>query len=127
MNGRGRARVVRGGEARRRGLTRPGARPAARELVHWDFTAVAPDVLWCGDVTQIDTEEGSLHLATVGDLFSRRMLGRTTATATRPRPSRRCRWPPSPAAGTSTGSSFTLTAAAIPDSTGRRNNVVLDR
>jgi transposase InsO family protein len=39
------------------------------------FTAVAPDVLWCGDVTQIDTDEGPLYLATTEDLFSRRMLG----------------------------------------------------
>jgi transposase InsO family protein len=39
------------------------------------FTAVAPDVLWCGDVTKIDTGEGPLYLATTEDLFSRRMLG----------------------------------------------------
>jgi putative transposase len=32
-------------------------------------------VLWCGDVTQIDTGEGPLYLATTEDLFSRRMLG----------------------------------------------------
>ncbi|WP_207926017.1 IS3 family transposase [Actinocrispum wychmicini] len=47
----------------------------ARDLVRRSFTAVAPDVLWCGDVTQIDTGEGSLYLATTEDLFSRRMLG----------------------------------------------------
>lgn len=60
---------------RRRSLTRPGRRPAAPDLVRRGFTAVAPDVLWCGDVTQIDTGEGPLYLATVEDLFSRRMLG----------------------------------------------------
>jgi putative transposase len=60
---------------RRRSLTRPGLRPAAPDLVRRNFTAVAPDVLWCGDVTQIDTAEGPLFLATVEDLFSRRMLG----------------------------------------------------
>jgi transposase InsO family protein len=60
---------------RRRSLTRPGRRPAAPDLVRRKFTAVAPDVLWCGDVTQIDTDEGPLYLATVEDLFSRRMLG----------------------------------------------------
>jgi putative transposase len=43
--------------------------------VHRDFTAVAPNVLWCGDVTQIDTIEGPVYLATVEDLFSRRILG----------------------------------------------------
>jgi putative transposase len=60
---------------RRRSLTRAGKRPVARDLVRRKFTAVAPDVLWCGDVTQIDTDEGPLSLATTEDLFSRRMLG----------------------------------------------------
>lgn len=36
---------------------------------------MAPDVLWRGDVTQIDTDEGPVYLATTEDLFSRRMLG----------------------------------------------------
>ncbi|WP_345580324.1 IS3 family transposase [Nonomuraea rosea] len=58
-----------------RSLTRQGKRPAAPDLVRRKFTAVAPDVLWCGDVTQIDTDEGKLYLATVEDLFSRRLLG----------------------------------------------------
>ena len=39
------------------------------------FTAVAPNVLWCGDLTEIDTDDGKLYLATVLDLFSRRLLG----------------------------------------------------
>lgn len=60
---------------RRRSLTRQGGRAAARDLVRRNVTAVAPDVLWCGDVTQIDTDEGPLCLATTEDLFSRRMLG----------------------------------------------------
>jgi transposase InsO family protein len=60
---------------RRRSLTRPGRRPAAPDLVRRKFTAVAPDVLWIGDVTQIDTDEGPLYLATTEDLFSRRLLG----------------------------------------------------
>jgi putative transposase len=60
---------------RRRSLTRPGRRPAAPDLVLRNFTAVAPNVLWCGDLTQIDTDEGPLYLATTEDLFSRRMLG----------------------------------------------------
>ncbi|MFI9576366.1 IS3 family transposase [Microbispora rosea] len=62
-----------------RGLTRPGKRPAAPDLVRRQFTAVAPDVLWCGDVTEIPTGEGKLYLATVEDLFSRRMLGYATS------------------------------------------------
>ncbi|MCO5967248.1 IS3 family transposase [Actinoallomurus sp. WRP6H-15] len=60
---------------RRRSLTRQARRLAAPDLVRRKFTAVAPDVLWCGDLTQIDTDEGPLYLATVEDLFSRRMLG----------------------------------------------------
>lgn len=60
---------------KRRSLTRPGGRPAAPDLVRRKLTAVAPDVLWCGDVTQIDTCEGPLYLATVEGPFSRRLLG----------------------------------------------------
>ncbi|MFC3823156.1 IS3 family transposase [Planomonospora venezuelensis] len=60
---------------KRRSLTRPGKRPAALDLVGRKFTAVAADVLWVGDGTQIDTDEGPLYLATVEDLFSRRLLG----------------------------------------------------
>jgi transposase InsO family protein len=60
---------------KRRSLTRQGKRKAARDLVHRHFDAVSPDVLWCGDMTEIDTAEGKLYLATVIDLFSRRCLG----------------------------------------------------
>ncbi|MFE5588610.1 IS3 family transposase [Kitasatospora sp. NPDC056531] len=60
---------------RRRSLTRQGKRKAARDLVHRHFDAVAPNVLWVGDMTEIDTGEGKLYLAMVIDLFSRRLLG----------------------------------------------------
>lgn len=60
---------------RRRSLTRPGKRPVAPDRVGRKFTAPAPDVLWCGDMTEIVTDEGKLYLATVLDLFSRRLLG----------------------------------------------------
>ncbi|WP_143591771.1 IS3 family transposase [Thermoactinospora rubra] len=60
---------------RLRSLTRQGKRPAAPDLVRRRFTAVAPDVLWVGDVTMIHTDEGRLYLASVEDLFSRRLLG----------------------------------------------------
>jgi putative transposase len=56
-------------------LTEQGKRAAAPDLVQRKFTAVAPNVLWCGDLTEIDTDEGKLYLATVLDLFSRRLLG----------------------------------------------------
>lgn len=56
---------------RPRSLTRQGSRPAASDLVHRQFNAVAAAVLWCGDVTEIATDEGRLYLATVEDRFSR--------------------------------------------------------
>ncbi|MFE7810371.1 IS3 family transposase [Streptomyces sp. NPDC057430] len=65
------ARTVR----RRSGLTRPGKRSAAPDFVKRDFTAEEPDLVWAGDMTEIVTEEGKLYLATVIDLFSRRLLG----------------------------------------------------
>ncbi|MFF5306741.1 IS3 family transposase [Streptomyces sp. NPDC013161] len=60
---------------RRRSLTRPGRRPAAPDFVRRDFTAEEPDLVWVGDMTEIDAGEGKLYLATVIDLFSRRLLG----------------------------------------------------
>jgi putative transposase len=60
---------------RRRSLTKQGKRKAAPDRVRRQFNAVAPNLLWCGDMTEIVTDEGKLYLATVLDLFSRRMLG----------------------------------------------------
>lgn len=50
-------------------------RPAAPDFVKPDFTAEEPDLVWAGDMTEIVTEEGKLYLATVIDLYSRRLLG----------------------------------------------------
>ncbi|MFE7528612.1 IS3 family transposase [Kitasatospora sp. NPDC057542] len=60
---------------RRRSLTRQGRRRASRDLVGRHFDAVSPNVLWVGDMTEVETGEGKLYLATVIDLFSRRLLG----------------------------------------------------
>lgn len=49
--------------------------PAIPDLVHGHFTAPDPDVLWVGDITYIRTWEGWLYLATVIDVFSRRVIG----------------------------------------------------
>ena len=49
--------------------------PAIPDRVHGQFTAPAPDVLWVGDITYIRTWEGWLYLATVIDVFSRRVIG----------------------------------------------------
>ncbi|MFE4963160.1 IS3 family transposase [Streptomyces sp. NPDC056660] len=60
---------------RRRGLTRPGNRPAFADFLRRYFSATAPGQVWAGDMTEIVTSEGKLYLATVIDLFSRRLLG----------------------------------------------------
>ena len=61
---------------RRRGLTRPDKRAApVPDLLRRDFTADGVDETWVDDFKQIDTGEGPVFLATVEDLFSRRMLG----------------------------------------------------
>ena len=67
---------------RRRGLTRPdrGADPVP-DLLERDFTARAPNQKWVGDFKQVDTAEGPVFLATVEDLYSRRMLGFATSDA----------------------------------------------
>lgn len=48
---------------------------AASDHVRRDFNPPAPDVVWCGDITYLHTGEGWLYLATVIDLFSRRVIG----------------------------------------------------
>jgi transposase InsO family protein len=48
---------------------------AAEDLVARNFNPTAPDVTWAGDITYIPTGEGWLFLATVIDLFSRRVIG----------------------------------------------------
>jgi transposase InsO family protein len=56
--------------------TTPEPTPAAiPDRVHGQFTAAAPDVLWVGDITYVRTWEGWLYLATVLDVFSRRVIG----------------------------------------------------
>ena len=61
---------------KRRSLTRPDKAAAPiPDLVRRDFTAEAVDQRWCGDLTEIPTDEGKLYLATVLDLASRRLPG----------------------------------------------------
>jgi putative transposase len=76
------ARVVK----RRRGLTVQDKTAAKRcgfpDLLKRDFTAAAPNLKWCGDITEIPTASGKLYLATVLDLYSRRLLA--AATSLRP-------------------------------------------
>jgi transposase InsO family protein len=62
---------------RRRGTTRPdqSARKAPDLLKRNFAPPTSPDVHWVGDLTEIPTDEGKLHLAAVLDLYSRRCVG----------------------------------------------------
>ena len=65
---------------RRKGLTKQDkTAPKFPDLVNRDFTAAAPNRKWCGDVTEIPTGDGKLYLATVIDLYSRRLLAAATS------------------------------------------------
>jgi len=56
--------------------TRPGrGRWRAPDLVKRDFPAVRLNRKWFGDGTEIPTDEGKLHLVSVLDVASRRVLG----------------------------------------------------
>jgi putative transposase len=64
---------------RRNGLTRQDkTAPKFGDLLKRDFTAQAPNCKWVGDMTEIPTSAGKLYLATVIDLYSRRLLGAAT-------------------------------------------------
>jgi putative transposase len=45
------------------------------DLVKRDFQPDGPNQLWCSDMKQIETGEGVLHLASVLDCFSRKIVG----------------------------------------------------
>lgn len=64
---------------RRNGLTRQDrTAPKFPDLLKRNFTADRPNAKWVGDMTEIPTEHGKLYLATVIDLYSRRLLGAAT-------------------------------------------------
>jgi putative transposase len=51
------------------------AHPVAPNLLNRDFTAEKPDEKWLADITYIATLEGWLYLATIMDLYTRRIVG----------------------------------------------------
>jgi putative transposase len=69
-------RLVARARRRRRSTTRPGrGRWRAPDLVGRDFPATTVNQKWYGDGTEIVTDEGKLHLASVLDMASRRIVG----------------------------------------------------
>lgn len=44
-------------------------------LLERKFTVLQPNHYWVGDITYVPTEEGWLYLATVIDLYSRKVVG----------------------------------------------------
>jgi len=66
---------------RRSGLTRADkTAPKFPDLLKRDFSASRPNARWVGDMTEIPTAGGKLYLATVIDLYSRRLLGAATSS-----------------------------------------------
>ena len=64
---------------RRNDLTRQDrTAPKFPDLLRRDFTADRPNAKWVGDMTEIPTAAGKLYLATVLDLYSRRLLDAAT-------------------------------------------------
>lgn len=61
---------------RRRGTTIrvPGVR-VADDLVQRGFRPDAPNVLWCADITYLETWQGRCYLAAIQDLYSRLIVG----------------------------------------------------
>ncbi len=49
--------------------------PVSPNLLQQDFSASSPNQKWVGDITYLWTDEGWLYLATVIDLYSRRVIG----------------------------------------------------
>lgn len=60
--------------------TVPGEHPVpAPDRIGRVFTAAAPNEKWCGDITYVKTWNGWAYVATVIDLYSRRVIGYAVA------------------------------------------------
>jgi transposase InsO family protein len=55
--------------------------PPAEDLVKREFAVKLPNRVWVGDITQIATRKGPLHLAAFIDLCTHRVIGWATATS----------------------------------------------
>jgi transposase InsO family protein len=49
--------------------------PIAPNLLERNFIAASPNRIWLADITYVETDQGWLYLATVMDLYSRKIVG----------------------------------------------------
>jgi putative transposase len=72
-----RLRHLRARQVRRFKVTtkRDKRHPVAPNLLKRDFVADRPNQKWLSDITYLPTQEGWLYLATILDMFSRRIVG----------------------------------------------------
>lgn len=49
--------------------------PIAPNVLERNFTATAPNQVWLADISYVETDEGWLYLASVMDLYSRKIVG----------------------------------------------------
>jgi putative transposase len=75
-----RAQALVGAHTRKRWRRSKPGTAHAPDLVRRNFNPAGQDQLWAADVTQFRTGEGWLYLATVIDLWSRRVVGWSTGT-----------------------------------------------
>ena len=61
--------------SRKRGTGRKPGPLVHDDLVLWDFTAAAPNLLWLTDITEHPTAQGKLYLCAVKDACSKRIVG----------------------------------------------------
>jgi transposase InsO family protein len=69
---------LRGCERRKRRMVTTKAaadRPVVANLLQQDFRATLPNQTWLADITYIPTQEGFLYLASLEDMFSRKIVG----------------------------------------------------
>ncbi len=69
---------IRGCDRRKRRPTTTQSRhpwPVATNLLNREFTAEVPNQKWLGDISYIETLEGFLYLASLEDVYSRRIVG----------------------------------------------------
>lgn len=70
------AQLVARGKRKFRTTTKvKSSRPVAENILAREFTADGPNQKWVTDITYLPTREGWLYLATVMDLYSRKIVG----------------------------------------------------